>query len=606
MSHLTPSGAFGATLLAPDRTRFRLWAPGAHPDDVAVEVLGMAPQPMQALPEGWYEAQVACGAGARYRFRVAPDLAVPDPASRWQAGDVHGHSVVVDPHAYAWRTDWRGRPWHETVLYEAHVGLAGGYAALARRIPALAHLGITALELMPVADFPGTRNWGYDGVLPFAPDTAYGTPDELRALVDTAHAHGMMVFLDVVYNHFGPDGNYLNAYADAFFRDDIPTPWGPAIDVRCPQVCQFFTENARYWLTEFRMDGLRLDAVHAFPDGDWLTTLARELRASVAPGRYIHLVLENDHNQARYLPGAYDAQWNDDAHHVLHVLLTGEQHGYYADYAQAPAQRLARSLAQGFVYQGEPSMRQGGQARGEPSGHLSPTAFVLFLQNHDQIGNRAFGERLTTLMASQPLGAQRLRAAVALQLLAPHIPLMFMGEEFESQRPFLYFTDHNDTLARAIRDGRRREFSHDETALRPDGPQTLPDPNDPATYAACGPVDMPERKAAPAPETHYRRLLALRHTMIVPRLPGTRALGAQALGSTSVCARWTMGDGQVLVLFSNLGADDQPLPAPALTHHALLFDFPAGAYQSLAQGLLPAGSTVALLQASPSLASPAS
>ena len=426
MSGFARTLPFGATLIAPDRTRFRLWAP-AQPT-VAVEIEGQAPVAMTRSAEGWFESEARCGAGARYRYRLANGLAVPDPAARAQADDVHGPSLVVDPGAYRWQhPGWRGRPWHETVLYELHAGLLGGFAGVQAALPGLAALGVTAVELMPVNAFPGTRNWGYDGVLPFAPARSYGTPDELKALVDAAHGLGLMIFLDVVYNHFGPDGNYLAAYAPGFFRDDIATPWGGAIDFRRPEVRRFFTENALYWLLEYRFDGLRFDAVHAISEADWLDEMAAEVRATVEPGRHAHLVLEHEGNASEHLRRGFDAQWNDDAHHVLHVLLTGECDGYYADYASAPADRLARCLAQGFAYQGERSAYRGGKPRGSPSGDLAPTAFVLFLQNHDQIGNRPFGDRLTGCVDPEAL-----EAAIALQLLCPQVPLIFMGEEAAS------------------------------------------------------------------------------------------------------------------------------------------------------------------------------
>ena len=308
---------------------------------------------MTRSAEGWFESEARCGAGARYRYRLADGLAVPDPAARAQADDVHGPSLVVDPGAYRWQhPGWRGRPWHETVLYELHAGLLGGFAGVQAALPGLAALGVTAVELMPVNAFPGTRNWGYDGVLPFAPARSYGTPDELKALVDAAHGLGLMIFLDVVYNHFGPDGNYLAAYAPGFFRDDIATPWGGAIDFRRPEVRRFFTENALYWLLEYRFDGLRFDAVHAISEADWLDEMAAEVRATVEPGRHAHLVLEHEGNASEHLRRGFDAQWNDDAHHVLHVLLTGERDGYYADYAVGAGRQAGALPGPGFRLSG--------------------------------------------------------------------------------------------------------------------------------------------------------------------------------------------------------------------------------------------------------------
>ncbi|MGA2125862.1 MAG: malto-oligosyltrehalose trehalohydrolase [Xanthobacteraceae bacterium] len=577
---------FGATLVEPGRTHFRLFAP-AQPE-VTVEIEGGTPAVMTRDHDGWFEADVRCGAGTRYRFRLADGLAVPDPASRAQTGDVHGHSVVVDPTAYRWtRPDWRGRPWPEAVVYELHCGLLGGFAGVARELPRLATLGVTAVELMPINDFPGRRNWGYDGVLPFAPDTAYGTTDELKALVDSAHEHGLMILLDVVYNHFGPDGNYLGRYAPSFFRSDIGTPWGAAIDFRRPEVRRFFIEKALYWIMEYRFDGLRFDAVHAIGEPDWLDEMAAEVRATVETGRRVHLVLEHDGNVASHLRGDFDAQWNDDAHHVLHVLLTGEHEGYYADYADDPAARLARCLAEGFDYQGEPSRHRNGEPRGTPSADLPPTAFVLFLQNHDQIGNRALGERLTAL--AEPAA---LEAAIALQMLCPQIPLMFMGEEQASRSPFLFFCDHGEELANAVREGRRREFAKFAAFADPALRDTLPDPCAAETFARSSPRPDPER--APARRELYRRLLAVRRADIVPRLPHTGSLGAEALGASAVMARWRLGDGTILTIATNLGRETVTTrPADG----RLLFESLDGAAHSLAAGRLPGRVTVARLGA---------
>jgi maltooligosyltrehalose trehalohydrolase len=576
--------SFGAQPIGPDQTRFTLFAPAA--DAVSLEVDGHGSFPMQRTPGGTFEMTFACRAGTRYRYCLANGLSVPDPASRAQTNDVHGWSVVVDPGSYTWRTPWLGRPWQQTVLYELHAGLLGGFRGVQKELPRLSSLGVTAIELMPVNDFPGRRNWGYDGVLPFAPDAAYGAPDDLKTLVDAAHAHGMMMFLDVVYNHFGPDGNYLGSYAPQFFRDDLRTPWGPALDFRRPEVRRFFTENAIYWLMEYRFDGLRFDAVHAISESDWLDEMARAVRETVEPRRQVHLVLENEANRASHMRGDFDAQWNDDIHHVLHVLLTGERGGYYEDFAQDTAAKLARALSEGFVFQGEPSLHREGGTRGSPSADLPPYAFVSFLQNHDQIGNRAFGERLTTIADPRAL-----KAAIALQLLSPQIPLIFMGEETASQTPFFFFTDHHGALADAVREGRRREFAKFPDFVDPARREEIPDPNDVGTFERS--VPHPADEGGKARSDLYCRLLGLRATEIVPRLLGSRSAGASAVGPAAVIARWEMGDGTLLVLACNLGEREAPLAEHAFGQ--LLFESDMDVAKHARAGTLAPYATVAFL-----------
>jgi maltooligosyltrehalose trehalohydrolase len=532
-----------------DQVRFSLWAPDAK--TVSLEVAGQETQLMRDAEDGWKEAVAPGGAGLRYRFRIG-DIAFPDPASRLQQGGVHGWSVVTLPRI---ADPWRGRPWHETVLYECHPGLMGGFCGIAERLPALAALGITAIELMPISAFSGARNWGYDGVLPYAPVENYGTPEDLRILIARAHQLDVSMFLDVVYNHFGPDGNYLSLYAKSFFREDSATPWGPAIDFRQPAVRRFFSDNARQWLFDYGFDGLRFDAVHAIADDGWLDELAHELR-SQAGDRHIHLVLENEDNIASHLRQGFDAQWNDDFHHAFHVLLTGETHSYYRDFANRPATLLARALSEGFIYQGQASANRQGEPRGEISADLPPSAFVSFLQNHDQTGNRAFGERLSVL--ADPAA---LKAAVALQLLAPQIPLIFMGEEIGSRAPFLYFTDHGQELAQAVREGRAREFAALADATRG---RDIPDPNAPASFTASEPErDAPDRDVWLA---LYRELLTLRYRLIVPGLEGACALSAKTVGDKAVVAQWRLGNGAILTLAVNLGAEvvaaDLPSAAP--------------------------------------------
>ena len=595
---------FGAALRPGGGCRFRLWAPAAKAVELRLGPPGAEPTvvAMDPVADGWFEhTHDAATAGWRYAYRVAgTDLWIPDPASRRQPDGVHAASEVVDPAAHRWQDgQWRGRPWAETVLHELHVGTATGAGTLAAAqdlLPELARLGVTAVELMPVAAYPGARGWGYDGVLPFAPFAGYGTPADLKAFVEAAHALDLMVFLDVVYNHFGPEGNYLHLTAPQFFTDRYHTPWGAAIDVEREgnqPVRDFFIHNALYWLEEFHLDGLRLDAVHAIYDRSEPHVL-HELAAAVAGGpgreRYVHLVLENDANEARHLPRNehgevlhYVAQWNDDLHHAFHVALTGEEGGYYADYADRPARHLARSLAEGFAYQGEPSPYREGERRGEPSGHLPPVAFVSFLQNHDQVGNRAFGERLTTLAAEPAL-----RAAVAVQLLAPQIPLLFMGEPQGVQTPFLFFCDFGPDLAPKVTEGRRREFARFPAFADPAVQARIPDPMDPGTLAAS-------RPQPPAPEVSarwqawYTELLALRRQHVVPLLEGLAGgtvLAAEDPGAVAV--DWPHRDGGALHLRAVL--QDAAAALPRAPGEVILAA--GGEAVDLAAGQLPAWSVV--------------
>lgn len=555
----------GAIMLDAQHTRFALWAPDAF--YVSVELENGKSVAMLPQAEGWFETEIACPAGTRYRFNIDGEMDVPDPASRAQASDVHGWSVVVDSLAYQWRhSNWQGRPWHEAVIYELHVGAMGGYAGIEKHLPRLAELGVTAIELMPLAQFPGDRNWGYDGVLPYAPQASYGTPEQLKHLIDSAHEHGLAVILDVVYNHFGPDGNYLGQYAKGFFQEDVHTPWGAGIDFNRREVRDFFLDNALMWLLEYRFDGLRLDAVHAIDNPEFLKELAHRVREQVDTGRHVWLMLENELNQAGLLQHDFNAQWNDDFHNVLHVLLTGETDAYYSDFAQDPTAKLARCLGEGFIYQGHTTRH--GHVRGEPSGHLPPSAFVAFLQNHDQIGNRALGERLHQLCSPQALKA----ATALLLLLSPMIPLMFMGDEANASEPFLFFTDHHGELAEAVREGRRNEFKDFAAFQDPERRERIPDPNALPTFLQTTPsFDENEHTQL------YRQLLSLRHRHLVPHLPGSVALGAQVLADHAVSARWRLGNGSVLRIDLNLSA--VPLDHPAT--EPVLFQTPDNAGATL-------------------------
>ncbi len=550
---------FGAEILDAGRARFRLWAPEL--DALTLELSTGETHSMSSLGDGWFELECEATYGTGYRYRIDDKLTVPDPASRMQNDDVHDWSVLVDSRAYEWmQSQWLGRPWHEVVIYELHVGCCGGFAGVMQQLPMLAELGVTAIELMPIGDFPGQRNWGYDGVLPFAPDTAYDTPTELKALIDKAHELGLCVYLDVVYNHFGPDGNYLHAYAPNFFSNE-KSSWGDRINFSQPYVREYFTQNALYWLHEYRFDGLRFDAVHAISDPGWLDEMAARVRASTEPGRHIHLMLENENNCAAHLARDFNAQWNDDWHNVMHVLLTGEREGYYANYCAFPERKLARSLSEGFVYQGEPSPTHANQPRGEPSAFLPPTAFINFLQNHDQIGNRAMGERLTSLA-----DARNLRAAITLQLLMPAIPLLFMGEPWQTTTPFLFFTDFHGELAKAVREGRAREFEVFAAFKDEQQRARIPDPNARETFVGSNP--HPAGNSIP-PElmSFYRELLSLRQQHIVQHLAQCRALAASVVGETALVASWLLGNGarlEIAVNFSDVIWLIDPLTEPAL------------------------------------------
>ena len=530
---------FGAELLPEGGVRFRLWAPAAKQVELISDNKN---KNMQKLEDGWFElTEPSAKAGTLYRYRIDGKHEVPDPASRFQPQDVSGPSEVIDPAAFEWHDEgWKGRPWREAVIYELHVGTfssKGTYAGAIEKLPHLRELGVTAIELMPLADFSGRRNWGYDGVLPFAPDSAYGRPEQLKALIQAAHAEGLMVYLDVVYNHFGPEGNYLGLYAPQFFTDRHKTPWGAAIDFSNRNVRNFFIQNVRYWLEEYRFDGLRFDAVHAITDTS-AKHILDEIRESAPAGR--HLVLENEHNQARWLERGYRAQWNDDSHHGYHVLATGESESYYGDYADAPARHLARSLAEGFAYQGEQS-RHRGNARGEKSAHLSPLSFVNFMQNHDQIGNRALGERLVALAEEK-----KVKALAAILLLSPSPPMLFMGEEWGCKQPFLFFCDFHGRLGEAVREGRQREFPHFKNAPDPLAEQTFR--RSQLRWKDCRTTEGVKWLA------FYKNLLETRKTHISCRdLPSG---SYRMLGEGAFEVRW--GD---LVLLANCSEADVPIDA---------------------------------------------
>ncbi|MCW7540609.1 malto-oligosyltrehalose trehalohydrolase [Aquabacterium sp. A7-Y] len=555
---------FGARLRPEGGAQFRLWAPAARSARLVLRHPTKDPEILDAhaLTDGWYSV-VAPGAAAGdlYQWEIDGELRVPDPASRFNPEGPHGPCQLFDPAKFDWDTAWSGRPWHEAVIYELHVGCftpAGTYAAAEAQLPALAQLGITAVQLMPLNGFPGRFGWGYDGVLPYAPHAPYGSPQDLKRFIQTAHRLNMMVFLDVVYNHFGPDGNYLSRYAPQFFTDTHKTAWGPAVNFDAPgseTVREFFIHNALYWLQEYRFDGLRFDAVHAMLDNsrpDILEAISTRVREAL-PDRHIHLVLENDSNDARRLaaprtPGRYEGQWNGDFHHTLHVLLTDEHDGYYAEYDR-PLEQLARCLTHGFARQGGPHNSEHAAPRQAAEGSVPLSTTVNFLQNHDQIGNRAFGERLTQLADDASL-----RLATAVCLLSPTPPLLFMGEEFGATTPFLYFADWSGELREAVQQGRRREFEHfpryAEAARRGD----LPDPCSIATFERSK-LDWVSAQAVAHREWRklYAELLALRARAITPQLPGLRtgAHSAEIGSDGALRVRWRFEGNAALEMLIN-------------------------------------------------------
>lgn len=565
---------FGAEIVG-GGVRFAVWAPAARAAAVYVDdrVVTMLP-----AADGFFTATDSrAGPGSHYRFRFdTSDLLVPDPASRFNPDDVHSSSEVIAPTEYEWHdAAWRGGDWRGAVVYELHVGTftaAGTYAAAVERLDELAALGVTAIELMPLSSAPGRFNWGYDGVLPFAPQPRHGRPEDLKRFIDAAHARNLMVLLDVVYNHFGPDGNYLGIYAPEFFTARHQTPWGNAInfdDIGSAVVRRFFVHNALYWLEEYHFDGLRLDAVHTIVD-DSHPSFLQELAAAVRGldlGRELHLVLENDRNDSALLRRderggvmLYTAQWNDDFHHALYVLLTGERRGHYEDYHDARAQ-LLRVLLHGFAYQGELSPNRKAP-RGRDTAGIPLEAFVNFLQNHDQIGNRPDAARLCNV-----LPAGKLEAAETLLALLPTPIMLFMGDELAPPNPFPFFCDFSGALGDAVTQGRRNEFGSLWHEIDDAG---VPGPTDPAAPAAAI-VDwttLAQRAPHGTALANWQRRLSVRRAELAPRLPA-RALDGGLVAPTGFTARWQLHDGSVLEVAANLAAEPLPDAPPPVGRELL-------------------------------------
>lgn len=476
----------GASVLAGSLVKFRIWAPEAK--TMHVKIRDMQPIALKRGRWGYFEGQVqGAYAGDQYIYIINNSMERPDPASRFQPDGVHGPSRIVDPEEFTWSDEgWAGIELDDYIIYELHAGTftqEGTFDSVIGHLPYLVDLGVTAIELMPVAQFPGDRNWGYDGVYPFAPQNTYGGPDGLKRLVDACHRQGLAVVLDVVNNHLGPEGNYLKDFSPWYFTGKYKTPWGDAVNFDGPysdHVRRYFIDNALYWITEYHIDALRLDAVHGIFDfgaNHFLKELAAAVHAHAAQSgrRKVYLMAESDLNDVKVINplqrGGYglDAQWNDDFHHALHALITGERHGYYKDFGKMG--QLKKALSDGFIYSGQYSQfrnrRHGSSSKPRPA-----CQFIVFLQNHGQVGNRALSERLSVM---QPLGKLKLAAGVV--LLSPYLPLLFMGEEYGEKAPFRYFTSFSDkTLARAVWTGRQREFAAFESE------DEIADPQDEATF----------------------------------------------------------------------------------------------------------------------------
>ena len=556
--------SWGADFTGPDKARFRLWAPDER--DVRL-VLDGAEHAMQPGDDGWFEITAKARAGDRYWFRLSDGTAVTDPASSAQESGASGASVLVDHSAYDWKTDsWRGRPWEETIISEIHVGgftPEGTFRAAIAHLPHLTRAGITAIELMPVGQFPGGRGWGYDGVLHYAPHNAYGTPDDLKALVDAAHSLGLMVLLDVVYNHFGPEQNHLARYATRFFNKDRPTPWGASIAFEEQAVRRYLIENALYWLGEFRFDGLRFDATDQIRDTSerhFLVALAEELRQTFAD-REIHLVVEDADRRrsllARRPDGGrvlFDAAWNDDFHNALHVIATGETKGHYLPFAEDAWGSLLEAMTSGFAL---PS-KEDNFAPSPADAPVAPQARVHFLQNHDHIGNRAFGERLTSLVKEE-----RLRVLTAMLMLMPQIPLLFMGEEYGETQPFHFFCDYQGEIADAIRLGRRDEAENFGGIPQGRTADDLPDPLAPETFANS--KLRWSRAESPAGRRHLAligELAGIRQRHIVPLLARTAVPDFRTIAADTgvIATDWQFGAAS-LELRINLSEHRKSIPA---------------------------------------------
>ena len=551
----------GATI-AGDGVDFRVWSPDAARIDV--DLRGGRLVAMSRDDDGvWFAHAGGIGAGAHYRFRVDDSWSYPDPYSRSQPDGVHGESEVIDPGVFRWTDEgWHGLTGHGLVIYELHIGAftrEGTFDAAAAQLDELAALGVTAIELMPFVEFPGERNWGYDGVDLFAPSHVYGGPEAMRRFVDTAHAYGIGVIVDAVYNHFGPDGNYLLAYARDYLTDHHQTPWGDAVNFdgeRSQMVRRLVLDNVRHWMSEYHIDGMRIDAAFTFRDDSprhILAEISATARAAVAPERSIVMIAETYENDVRYLRPesdgglGFDAVWADDFHHTIHARVTNEHGGYYADY-EGTLDELARTIEHGWLYEGQQS-KHFGAARGTSARDVPAQGLVYCIQNHDQIANRAFGRRM-----SHGIDAEQYRAWSALLLLLPYTPMIFMGQEFVASTAFRYFTDHPDELGRAVNEGRYAEFAQNESEAERE--RRFPDPQAEEAFAASQ-LDLGERNQRPGRDVLalYQALLALRREDAVLREQDRRGLRARAVGDVLVVVM-NGGEERRLIVVNTGDADE--------------------------------------------------
>lgn len=557
----TGEGFHGARVV-PGGVAFRVWAPASE----AVDVIVYGPDaervhPLAAGADGWFAGVVdGIGAGARYRYRLDGGDAYPDPASRSQPEDVHGASEVVDPSIFPWTDDgWMGVSIEDAVIYELHVGTAteeGTFDALIPRLDEIAALGATVVEPMPVAEFPGARNWGYDGTFLYAPESSYGGPEAFRRFVDAAHARGLAVVLDVVYNHLGPEGNYLHAVTGGqYFTSRHCTPWGDAIDYARTPVREFAIQNAIHWALEYHVDGLRLDATHAILDDSpvhLLEELVARVREALPEGRHFVVIAEDERNERKVVlapPRGHglDAVWADDFHHQLRRHTAGDHEAYFADYA-GTAEELAETLRRGWFYEGQKSENHG-IPRGTSAEGLPVTAFVHCIQNHDQVGNRAMGDRLT-----ETVDAPVYRAASALLLLTPYTPLLWMGQEWAATTPFQYFTDHPEELGKLVTEGRRKEFGKFSAFADPAVREHIPDPQSEETFARSR-LRWEERESGTHAGTLalYRELLRLRRAHPALRERDRSRFGVIPLGERGIALRRDSADGESVLLVASFG-----------------------------------------------------